>query len=244
MIVDWKLELMGKAILEQVFREQRDLIQYTIGLIRQSCRTARSAETSRAAITAQMERVKAKKETLLDMRTEGEITKEEFLAQRKKLDAELQRLTAELERLTQSNTIDPDQPEWGRIQDALEEILDLSQPKPSPDLIRRFVTRVVPNGKSDFSWYLNLDGRGTTAVDMAVEGRKNHAILTFSGEQYAPQEESGIIDLKNAYLCPTPPRLLSRMARTEELSEVCQPDRDLRGRKSVSVPLEQKTQGA
>ena len=211
MIADWKLELMGKAILEQVFRERRDLIQYTIGLIRQSCRTARSAETSKAAITAQMERVKVKKENLLDMRTEGEITKEEFLAQRKKLDAELQRLTAEQERQIQSNTIDPDQPEWGRIQDALEEILDLSQPKPNPDLIRRFVTRVVPNGKSDFSWYLNLDGRGTTAVDMTVEGRKNHAALTFSGEHYAPSEENGIIDL-NAYLCPTPPRLRSRMA--------------------------------
>lgn len=211
MIADWKLELMGKAILEQVFREQRDLIQYTIGLIRQSCRAARSAETSRAAITAQMERVKTKKGTLLDMRTEGEITKEEFLAQRKKLDAELQKLTAEQERLTQSNTIDLDQPGWGRIQDALEEILDLSQPKPNPDLIRRFVTRVVPNGKSDFSWYLNLDGRGTTAVDMTVEGRKNHAALTFGGEHYAPSEGNGIIDLKNAYLCPTPPRLPSKL---------------------------------
>jgi len=209
MIADWKLELMGKAILEQVFREQRDLIQYTINLIRQSYRTPRPAETNMANLAARMERIKVKKETLLDMRTEGEITKEEFLAQRQKLDAELQKLTAEKERLAQTDTIDLEQPEWGRIQDALEEILDLSQPKPSPDLIRKFVTQVVPMGKTNFCWYLNLDGRGTTAMDMTVEGRKNHAALTFGGEQYAPREESGIIDLKNACLCTTPHRLPS-----------------------------------
>ena len=215
MIADWKLELMGKAILEQVFREQRDLIQYTINLIRQSYRTPRPAENNMANLTARMERLKAKKETLLDMRTEGEITKEEFLAQRQKLDAELQKLTAEQERLAQTNTIDLEQLEWGRIQDALEEILDLSQPKPSPDLIRKFVTQVVPIGKTNFCWYLNLDGRGTTSLDMTVEGRKNHAALTFGGEQYAPREDIDIIDLKNACLCTTPHRLLSRMAGTK-----------------------------
>ena len=239
MIADWKLELMGKAILEQVFREQRDLIQYTINLIRQSYRTPRPAETNMANLAARMERIKVKKETLLDMRTEGEITKEEFLAQRQKLDAELQKMTVEQERLAQTNTIDLEQPEWGRIQDALEEILDLSQPKPSPDLIRKFVTQVVPIGKTNFCWYLNLDGRGTTSIDMTVEGRKNHAAFTFGGEQYAPREESGIIDLKNACLCTTPHRLLSRMAGTKEIPEVRKPNRDLRGRKSVYVQLEQ-----
>ena len=34
-------------------------------------------------------------------------------------------------------------------------------------------------------------------------------------------------------------RLLSRMAGTKELPEVCKPNRDLRGRKSVHVQLEQ-----
>ena len=211
MIADWKLELMGKAILEQVFREQRDLIQYTIGLIRQSYRTPRPAETNMANLATRMERLKTKKETLLDMRAEGEITKEEFLAQRQKLDAELQKLSVEQERLVQTNTIDLEQPEWGRIQKALEEILDLSQPKPSPDLIRKFVTQVVPIGKTNFCWYLNLDGRGTTNLDMTVEGRKNHANLTFGGEHYAPPEENGIIDLKNACLCTTPHRLQSKV---------------------------------
>ena len=183
MIADWKLELMGQKILEQVFGEQRDLISYTCDLIRQCYRTAKPAETSLTNITARMERIKKKKETLLDMRTDGEITKEEFLHQRQKLDAELQSLTTEYENLSHSNVIALEQPEWGKIQDALEEILDLSQPKPSPDLIRKFVTKIVPDGKSNFRWYMNLDGNNTTIQNMTVEGRKNKAVVTLCQEE-------------------------------------------------------------
>lgn len=183
MIADWKLELMGQKILEQIFGEQRDLISYTCGLIRQCYHSQRPAETSLTNITARMERIKRKKETLLDMRTDGEITKEEFLSQRQKLDAELQSLTAEYETLSHSNVTTLDQPEWGRIQDALEEILDLSQPKPSPDLIRKFVTKIVPDGKTNFRWYMNLDGSNTTVQNMTVEGRKNKAVVTLCQEE-------------------------------------------------------------
>ena len=183
MIADWKLELMGQKILEQVFGEQRELIQYTIDLIRQCYRSQKPAETSLTNITARMERIKRKKETLLDMRTDGEITKEEFLSQRQKLDAELQSLTSEYETLSHPNVTALEQPEWGRIQDALEEILDLSQPKPSPALIRKFVTKIVPDGKTNFRWYMNLDGSNTTIQDMTVEGRKNKAVVTLCQEE-------------------------------------------------------------
>jgi hypothetical protein len=214
MIADWKLEMMGKAILEQVFCEQRELIQHTIDLIRQCYRSQKPKESNLVGITARMEQVKAKKEQLLDMRTDGEITKEEFLTQRQKLDAELQKLTAEYEKLTQdAEDMDFDQPQWSRIEEALQEILDLSQPKPSPDLIRKFVSRIVPDGKSNFRWYLNLDGSGTAFQDMTVEGRKNNAVVTMcAGEHDAPPDPVAIIDLKNTSILATPHRLPSKKA--------------------------------
>ena len=213
MIADWKLEMMGKAILEQVFCEQRELIQHTIDLIRQCYRSQKPKESNLVGITARMEQVKAKKERLLDMRTDGEITKEEFLAQRQKLDAELQKLTAEYEKLIQdAKDTDFDQPQWSRIQEALEQILDLSQPKPSPDLIRKFVSRIVPDGKSNFRWYLNLDGGDAVVQDMIVEGRKNRAVVTMcAGEHDAPPDPDAVIDLQNTSILATPHRLLSRV---------------------------------
>lgn len=218
MIADWKLELMGQKILEQVFGEQRDLISYTCDLIRQCYRTAKPAETSLTNITARMERIKKKKETLLDMRTDGEITKEEFLHQRQKLDAELQSLTTEYENLSHSNVITLEQPEWGKIQDALEEILDLSQPKPSPDLIRKFVTKIVPDGKSNFRWYMNLDGNNTTIQNMTVEGRKNKAVVSLCQEEADDTPDSrwviNLQTIQTTIVFPSPlvmhHRLLSR----------------------------------
>ena len=66
-----------------------------------------------ANLNARMEKIRSKKSLLLDMRPEGEISKEEFLEQRKKLDAELAKLTAEAEK--QSSTIVLEQPEWEKI---------------------------------------------------------------------------------------------------------------------------------
>lgn len=173
MIADWKLDMMGKAILEQIFAQKQELIQYTMELLRQSDRSQSPRESNLANIYGRMEQIKTKKERLLDMRTDGELTKEEFLTQRQKLDAELQRLTKKAE------SIDFVRPQWSRIEEALQEILDLSQPKPNPDLIRKFVSRIVPGGKSNFRWYLNLDGKTSIIQDMVVEGRKNHASVTF-----------------------------------------------------------------
>ena len=61
-------------------------------------------------------------------------------------------------------------------------MLGLSQPGPSPDLIRKFVAQIVPHGKTNFQWHLNLDGNQTTHVGMTAEGRKNKAVVSFAAE--------------------------------------------------------------
>ena len=52
-----------------------------------------------------------------------------------------------------------------------------------PCLIRKFVTKIVPDGKTNFRWYMNLDGNNTTIQDMMVEGRKNKAVVTLCQEE-------------------------------------------------------------
>lgn len=173
MFPEWKLELMGKAILEQVFRDPHELIQHTIDLIHRCYRSQKSRENSLSHIHARMEQIRLRKERLLDMRADGEITKEEFLSQRQRLDVELQRLTKE------TATSDFNQLQWAEIQEVLEQVLDFSKAKPNPDLICKFVIQIVPDGKSSFHWHLNLNGRNMMIQDMEIEGRKNFASVTF-----------------------------------------------------------------
>ena len=195
MIAEWKLELMGQMNLEQVFGEQRDLICRTCELIQQCYRVERPKKASLTNFNARIERIESKKAMLLDMRTDGEITKEEFLQQRKKLDEEIQKLTEERDALSHCESVDVHQPEWDRIRTALEEILDLSQPKPSPDLIRKFVSKIVPCGKSTFCWYLNLDGTNSSSLNVSVNGRKNKATVVIDDGEATRMEE--VIPLKS-----------------------------------------------
>ena len=102
------------------------------------------------------------------------------------------------------------------------EILDLSQPILSPDLIRKFVAQIVPEGKTNFQWHLNLDGNQTSHVGMTVEGRKNKAIVSFAAEgTCSPLAFGAVIEYptlsraatdKNAYLSAMQDRLQSRTA--------------------------------
>ena len=133
---------------------------------------------------------------------------------------ELQELQAEYDSKAHNPVIEMDQPEWGKIQVALEEILDLSQPTPSPDLIRKFVAQIVPEGKTNFQWHLNLDGNQTTHVGMTVEGRKNKAVVSFAAKgTCSPLAFGSVIEYptlcraaadKNAYLSAKQGRLPSR----------------------------------
>jgi hypothetical protein len=223
MIADWKLELMGKKILELVFQDKRDLIDHTCEMIRQCLQSARPQGVNLSHLVSRMERIKVKKEALLDMRTDGEITKLEFLEQRKKLDKELADLQAEYDSKAHNPIVELEQPEWGRIQAALEEILDLSQPTPSPDLIRKFVAQIVPEGKTNFQWHLKLDGNQTSHVGMTVEGRKNKAVVSFTAEgTCSPLAFGAVIEYptlcraisdKKTYLSAMQDRPLSRANR-------------------------------
>ena len=68
---------------------------------------------------------------------------------------------------------------WDEIKETLTQVLDFSQPQVNPDLIRKFVSKIVPDGKNHFRWYMNLDGHDTTSLDVVTEGRKSNAVVTF-----------------------------------------------------------------
>ena len=154
-------------------------------------------------------------------------------------------MEAEYDSKAYNPVIEMDQPEWSKIQAALEEILDLNQPTPSPDLIRKFVAQIVPEGKTSFQWHLNLDGNQATHVGMTVEGRKNKAVVSFAAEgTCSPLAFGAVIEYptlcraatdKNAYLSAMQDRLLSRDEGFERLPEVRNLHCDHRGCERVPI---------
>ena len=139
---------------------------------------------SATGIVAQMERYKNKKNTLLEMRTDGEISKEEYKEQKEKVEKALLELTEEYERMlaTEDAIQNPDIC-WDEIQSSLNAMIDFSNPQIDRHIIRKFVSKIVPNGRNHFRWYMNLDGKDTTTIDMVTEGRKSNAVISFNDDE-------------------------------------------------------------
>ena len=118
------------------------------------------------------------------MRTDGEISKEEYKEQKEKVEKALLELTEEYERMlaTEDAIQNPDIC-WDEIQSSLDAMIDFSNPQIDRHIIRKFVSKIVPNGRNHFRWYMNLDGKDTTTIDMVTEGRKSNAVISFNDDE-------------------------------------------------------------
>ena len=76
--------------------------------------------------------------------------------------------------------------ELGKIEAALNELIDFSQLVLPREIYQKFVSKVTPYSKTHYRWYLNLDGTGTQMADVKVNGRKSNATVAFCDEGEIP----------------------------------------------------------
>ena len=186
-IPDWKLEMMGKMIMEQVWRTRAEDIKLACEILQECYKPdSKAPRQNKSVMLANIEKLKSKKDILLDMRSDGEITKEEFLNKKEEIDKKISQLTAEYEKDDCSTESDEAGLELGKIEAALNELIDFSQPVLPREIYQKFVAKVTPYTKTHYRWYLNLDGTGTQAADVKVNGRKTNAAVAFCDEGEIP----------------------------------------------------------
>ena len=186
-IPDWKLEMMGKMIMEQVWRTKAEDIKLACEILQECYKPdSKSPRQNKSVMLANIEKLKSKKDILLDMRSDGEITKEEFLKKKEDIDKKISQLTAEYEKDDCPTESDEAGLELGKIESALNELIDFSQPILPREIYQKFVSKVTPYSKTHYRWYLNLDGKGAQTADVKVNGRKSNAAVAFCDEGEIP----------------------------------------------------------
>lgn len=186
-IPDWKLEMMGKMIMEQVWRKRAEDIKLACEILQECYKPdSKSPRQNKSVMLANIEKLKSKKDILLDMRSDGEITKEEFLKKKEDIDKKISQLTAEYEKDDCPTESDEAGLELSKIEVALNELIDFSQPVLPREIYQKFVSKVTPYSKTHYRWYLNLDGKGTQTADVKVNGRKSNAAVAFCDEGEIP----------------------------------------------------------
>lgn len=186
-IPDWKLEMMGKMIMEQVWRTKAEDIKLACKILQECYKPdSKSPRQNKSVMLANIEKLKSKKDILLDMRSDGEITKEEFLKKKEDIDKKISQLTAEYEKDDCPTESDEAGLELGKIESALNELIDFSQPVLPREIYQKFVSKVTPYSKTHYRWYLNLDGKVAQTADVKVNGRKSNAAVAFCDEGEIP----------------------------------------------------------
>lgn len=186
-IPDWKLEMMGKMIMEQVWRTRAEDIKLACEILQECYKPdSKAPQQNKSVMLANIEKLKSKKDILLDMRSDGEITKEEFLKKKEDIDKKISQLTAEYEKDDCPTESDEAGLELSKIEAALNELIDFSQPVLHREIYQKFVAKVTPYSKTHYRWHLNLDGTGAQTADAKVNGRKTNAVVAFCDEGEIP----------------------------------------------------------
>ena len=197
MIGDWKLDLMAKEVIHAIWQERKAHVITAYEMVVENYRDESSVNAKRIKdLKQKLDKVQSKIQNLIVMRTEGELTKEEYLAMREKLDTEKLSIETELDTLEQeheSKTILEDN--LAVIKEALDTVIDFSQDKLPEYIIETFIEKVVPIDNNLFRWYIKLldggndDGNGSSSeeVVLGVEGRKNNpSLINEIGEKSLP----------------------------------------------------------
>ncbi len=199
MIADWKLDLMAKTVISSIWQDRNEAILKAYQKIIDCYENEPSLSSVKIKdITGRIDKAKKKIENLIEMRTEGEITKEEYSQMRSKLDKQIIDLQTELDTTQDINNTKEDiVNHYEEIKASLEEAIDFSQPKLPDYVIDRFIKQITPIDNNTFRWYINIidnpdSGNPNESIEDAIKnkhiiinkvgvsGRKNNANITIN----------------------------------------------------------------
>lgn len=187
MIQEWKLQMMSKAIFDKAPLEIDEVIELASSMIEKHINDKpKTTLDNRKAIAERHEKIKKLENrinNLIEMRADGEISKEIYFAKKEEAEKEIRLLQAELEALTPVSVVNDTQTEnivarLGTLKNALLNYVDFTTEDDVPDkIVDAFVEKVVVS-KDGFDWYLRY--LPETAISCSVEGRKGNANVSFA----------------------------------------------------------------
>lgn len=190
MVADWKLELMCKMLLEQIWQDKSSVIQDTCLILKECYQADIEKGVELFAIQKKIAKIEGKIGNLIDMRTEGDISIEEYRSRRNKLNKELSCYEEQLqEQSTEEKTVSETGLNWEKINETLKNVLDFSKPKVDNDIVDKFIGRIIPMGSNHFVWFVNLSNLKTEEIDMVVEGRKTNPTIHIEGNDNEESED-------------------------------------------------------
>lgn len=179
-ICEWKLDLMAKQIFDQLWGDQREAVLKACKMV-ESCMLAAAmqSDVGKAELQSKADKLEQRILNLGQMRADGELTKEQY----QKLYAQA---TKELEALQEKMGGKPNEQEKSsgfdldKIKRGLSQMVDISAPKISEELIEEFVEVVTPIENHHYRWKMNFGENKAAQERSNLLEPENPPVLAFT----------------------------------------------------------------
>lgn len=197
MIPEWRLQMMANLIFRKYLREKEKVLALANAMLEAHIDGPKEVDNTQALLAtkrAEIDRLLRKKDAYIEMRSEGELSREDY--QKKCADVEeklarLQREVAELENRQTPQPVPDYREKLTVLQYALEQYTHVAEGEDVPEsVIEAFVVKIVASPEG-FDWYLRFDGDPDKPMHCQIEGkRKQTAKVTVTGPLSPAMDDS------------------------------------------------------
>ena len=166
-IPEWKLEMMLWKVIQKTWTSGTADIARAFEIIKECyCAEVDDTQAIMTSLKQQIGKVEKRKNTLIDMRADGELSKDEFVEQKRKCDEKLEKMKNSLRELeTKMSTHNPENLDdiMLKIKNTMTRMIDFSSGIIDHDLLDSLVKRIVHTDDGEYDIYLNF-GIGTNTL--------------------------------------------------------------------------------
>jgi len=123
------------------------------------CYANKPADHDLKVVNRDIAKLKGKIANLVDMRAEGDLSKEEYRRRRLLYEEELKELQEKASKVEDAMVSAEEKLNLNAIKASLKEVLNVEGPIIDEALVRQFVCKVIMISKYEYRWIINLSGK-------------------------------------------------------------------------------------
>lgn len=157
-ILAWKMEMIAYYVIRNIWIVRKDDIEQAISIIKE-CYKIKNVSTLNniQSLQVKKEKLEKRKSNLIDMRADGEITKEEYITRKTECDTELIRINSIIEEAHGNKDTENELNQtFSKIRSALEIMIDFSKPVIDHNLLENIIWRMVHIAPHEIDMYLSM----------------------------------------------------------------------------------------
>ena len=213
MIPEWRLQMMANLIFRQYLSEKDKVLALANSILEAHIGDTEEVENTEAIIASkrsELERLNRRMDNYIEMRADGDLSREQFRTRCAELEPKIQQLQQEIESLAErvqpKEVVDYSE-KLTVLQYALEQYTNINEGQDVPEsVIEAFVAKIVVS-KDGFDWYLRFDGDPDKPLHCQLQGKRKQTTKIMVAGDISPAVNNGTTGcnqglIPNHYHCP------------------------------------------